>query len=124
MTGRGCVGGAQHTWRRLRARSSGEVAPSAEPAASAEPAPSVVADLTDLLAATRTASVEELAELVDSDCDADLWVEEIDDGIEIGAGTGAIGLLYPFTVADFWATVQEVEDDEIRRWEAAALADE
>ncbi|MGY1771968.1 hypothetical protein [Blastococcus sp. SYSU D00813] len=102
----------------MRVRTSREVPPTAAAA------PPVVADLSDLLAATGTASVEELAELVDGDCDADLWVEEIDDGVEIGAGTGAIGLLYPFTVADFWATVQEVEDDEIRRWEAAALADE
>ncbi len=81
----------------------------------------IVVSLPDLLWATGATTVEELAELVDGDCDADLWVEQMDDGIEIGAGTGAIGMLYPFTVADFWATVEEVEDDEIRRWEAAAV---
>lgn len=64
--------------------------------------------------------MEELADIADGDCDADVWVEETDDGIEVGAGTGAICLRYPFTVAEFWLTVDEVDRDEVRRWEEAA----
>jgi hypothetical protein len=83
----------------------------------------IVVGLADLLWATDTENLEVLAELADGDCDADVWVEETDDGIEIGAGVSAICLRYPFTVAEFWATVEEVDRDEVRRWEAMADED-
>ncbi len=76
-------------------------------------------DLADLLRRTGTGSIDELAELVDGDCDADIWIDEADGAVEIGAGTGAICLEYPFPIDDFWSTVDEVERDEIARWEAA-----
>ncbi len=47
----------------------------------------------------------------------------MDDGIEIGAGAGAIGLRYPFLASEFWATVEEVDGDQARRWEAEAEED-
>ena len=84
-----------------------------------ESATTIVVCLPDLLEATGTATLEELAEIADGDCDADLWLDETDDGIEVGAGVGSIGLVYPFTVAEFWSTVDEVDVDEVRRWEAA-----
>ena len=88
------------------------------------PGTTIVVSLPDLLWATGATTVEELAELVDGDCDADVWVHDEDGGVEVGAGTGAICLRYPFTVAEFWATVQEVEDDEVRRWEASSVAED
>ena len=86
-------------------------------------ATTIVVSLPDLLWATGTETIEELARLVDDDCDVDLWVDATDSGIEIGAGLWAICLDYPFHVAAFWATVQEVEAEEIRRWESAAVKD-
>ncbi|WP_029433119.1 hypothetical protein [Blastococcus sp. URHD0036] len=85
---------------------------------------SIVLDLPNLLAATGARTIEELADLVDGDCDADIWLEETDDGVEIGAGIGAICLAYPFDVAEFWSTVDEVDGDEVRRWESMAEEDD
>jgi hypothetical protein len=76
--------------------------------------------LADLLAATGCADLEELSGLVDSDSEPDMWVDEIDGGVEIGSGTQATCLEFPFLLADFWAVVDEVEREEARWIESSA----
>jgi hypothetical protein len=77
----------------------------------------VISGVADLLAVTGCNDVEALESVVDSNCEPDVWVVETVDGIEVGSGTSGIVLEYPFTMTDFWATVDEVEQAEIERIE-------
>jgi hypothetical protein len=76
----------------------------------------IVVSLPDLLHLTGCTDLDELGELVDGDADVDMWVEEMDGGIEVRTGRTGTGLLYPFPMADFWEVVAEAEDDEVRQW--------
>ena len=71
----------------------------------------------DLLAATDCADLETLSDVVDADCEPDMWVAEIDGGVEIGSGTRATGLEFPFPIAKFWLLVGEIELEQIARIE-------
>lgn len=79
--------------------------------------PDALSTFADLLAATDCADAESLSDLVDGDCEPDVWVAELDDGVEVGSGTHATGLLFPFTVGEFWEVVEEVEQEETARIE-------
>jgi hypothetical protein len=78
----------------------------------------VVISEPDLLALCGCADLDELAALVDSDSDVDLWLTALDDGLEVGGGVLSTVLVYPFFVAEFWEVADEVERAQIRRWEA------
>ena len=77
----------------------------------------VVGDLAALLHAYDCADLDELSALVDADSEPDVWVAEADGGIEVGSGTGAIVLDYPFPLADLHALVDEVAGAEAARLE-------
>ncbi len=79
----------------------------------------VVTDLGQLLLATGCADVDELSATVDGDADPDMWVEEADGGVEIGSGVRATVLAFPFLLAEFWAVVDEVEQQELEQIESA-----
>jgi hypothetical protein len=81
-----------------------------------------VRSLSDLLAATGCEDIDGLSAVVDADCEPDVWVVELDAGVEVGSGTTGIGLEFPFPLADFWALVDEVEREEAERIEASAPA--
>jgi hypothetical protein len=82
------------------------------------PAPvDFVVGLGDLLHAYGCDDIDELSAVVDGDSEPDLWVAEIPGGVEIGSGTWATGLEFPFTVGDFWALTDEVERRETVRIE-------
>jgi hypothetical protein len=76
-----------------------------------------VPGVADLLVLTGCSDVAALESVVDSNCEPDVWVIETVDGIEVGSGISGIVLEFPFTIADFWATVDEVEKAEIERIE-------
>jgi hypothetical protein len=78
----------------------------------------VVISEPDLLALSGCADLDELAALVDSNSDVDLWLTAMDDGLEVGGGVFSTVLAYPFFMAEFWEVVDEVERDQIRNWEA------
>ena len=78
----------------------------------------VVISEPDLLALSGCADLDELTALVDSDSDVDLWLTALDDGLEVGGGVFSTVLAYPFFMAEFWEVVDEVEREQIRRWEA------
>ncbi|MGY1753826.1 hypothetical protein [Blastococcus sp. SYSU D01042] len=86
--------------------------------------PLVVTSLADLLAAVGCADLQALSDVVDGDCDPDMWVDEIDGGVEVGSGCHSTALTYPFPVTDFWTVVDEVEQEENVRMEAADAAGE
>jgi hypothetical protein len=77
----------------------------------------VISEL-DLLALSGCADLDELAALVDSDSDVDMWLTALDDGLEIGGGVLSTVLAYPFFLEEFWEVANEVEREQIRRWEA------
>jgi hypothetical protein len=81
----------------------------------------VVSRVSDLLAATGCSDLEELKSVVDSNCESDVWVADVGDGVEVGSGTSGIVLEFLFAVTDFWSTVDEVEQDGIRRIEGGEL---
>jgi hypothetical protein len=85
------------------------------------PPPVVVAGVSDLLVATACGDLDELESVVDSNCEPDVWVTDVGDGIEVGSGTSGIVLEFPFTFTEFWSTVDEVEQNEIRRIESGEL---
>ncbi|SDP11515.1 hypothetical protein SAMN05660199_03188 [Klenkia soli] len=49
--------------------------------------------------------------------EAETWIETTDDGIEVRCDTVGTGLVFPFSLSEFWEVVQETEDDQVRRWE-------
>jgi hypothetical protein len=79
----------------------------------------IATDLSGLLAAIGCADIDELCDLVDGDCEPDMWVAGVEGSIEIGSGVRATLLAFPFPVAEFWAVVDEVEQQEIEFIEEA-----
>ena len=59
--------------------------------------PVVVSTIADLLAATGCPDVDALTDLVDGDCEPDMWVAELEDGagVEMGAGRGPCASPFP-----------------------------
>ena len=78
----------------------------------------VVISEPDLLALSGCADLDELAALVDSDSDVDLWLTALDDGLEVGGGVFSTLLAYPFFMDEFWELVDETEREQVRAWEA------
>ena len=78
----------------------------------------VVASWPELLAATGAEDVDGLSARVDDACEPDVWVSDTDSGVEVGSGVWATCLDFPFTMADFWALVREIENEEMARIEA------
>ena len=78
----------------------------------------IVVCLADLLHHTGCTGLDELSAVVDSEAEVDMSVHSADGGIAVATFGGAIGLEYPFTVADLWEVVAEAEADEVHRWEA------
>jgi hypothetical protein len=74
--------------------------------------------VSDLLAMTGCAGLDELSEIVDGDCDPDMWVTQTDDGVEIGSGVLATCLAFPFFLTEFWEVVDEMEAHETERMES------
>ena len=72
----------------------------------------------ELLLATGCADVDELSATVDGDANPDMWVEEADGGVEVGSGVRATVLAFPFLLAEFWAVVDEVEQQEVEHIES------
>lgn len=82
------------------------------------PAREVVTDLGRFLSTLGCSDIEALSEIVDGDAEPDMWVCEIDGGVEVGSGTSAIGLEFPFALAEFWEAAHEVEQRETERIES------
>jgi hypothetical protein len=80
----------------------------------------VVASWPELLAATGAEDIDGLSSFVDDACEPDVWVADTDAGVEVGSGVWATCLGFPFAVADFWALVHEVENEEVTRIETTA----
>ena len=80
----------------------------------------VVVSWPELLTATGAEDVDDLSALVDDACDPDVWVADTDAGVEVGSGVWATCLDFPFAIADFWALVREVENEEVARIETTA----
>jgi hypothetical protein len=83
-----------------------------------EPEPKLVAGLDEFLRALDCPDVGTLSEIVDDDAEPDMWVSEIDGAIEVGSGTSATCLEFPFAIAEFWEVVREVEQQETERMES------
>ncbi|WP_091246976.1 hypothetical protein [Klenkia soli] len=58
-----------------------------------------------------------MSDLVMEENEAETWIETTDDGIEVRCDTVGTGLVFPFSLSEFWEVVQETEDDQVRRWE-------
>lgn len=70
----------------------------------------VVRDVGDLLHETDSETFEELADSVHENYELDTFLTLTDEGIEIRVGTRGILLELPFTVDEFWATIDECHD--------------
>ena len=68
----------------------------------------------DLVHATGVGSLDDLSELIDADADVDLWLVPEPQGVEVRGPRFGTLLTYPFTLADFWSVVNEVERDNLR----------
>ncbi len=77
----------------------------------------VVTSWPEVLTATGTKDVHGLSAIVDDACEPDVWVTDTDTGVEVGSGVWATCLDFPFTIADFWTLVREVEAGEMARIE-------
>lgn len=81
-----------------------------------------VHSLDELLRATDSASLKELASALNEESDPDAELEVTGDGVTLWVGTPpqyGKSLTYPFTVPDLWAALQELEE-----WHQEELEDE
>ncbi len=76
----------------------------------------IIVSLPDLLWATRCSDIDELSDAVYDDSDIDTWVDDVGIGVLVRTTGCATELRYPFTLADFWEVVAEIEDDHLRSW--------
>jgi hypothetical protein len=76
---------------------------------------SIIVSVHDLLHFTGCADIEELSAQVYDDFDVDTWVGTYADGVEVRTTACAIGIPFPFTLAEFRDVLAEVEADYLRR---------
>jgi hypothetical protein len=76
---------------------------------------SIVVSIHDLLHFSGCADIEELSAQVYDDSDVDTWVATYADGVEVRTTACAVGIPFPFTMAEFRDVLEEVEADYLRR---------
>jgi hypothetical protein len=79
----------------------------------------VIRSAADLLAATDCADVDELASRVDDEVDLDGGVDVEPDGVTLVVDWfWTVTLPYPFTIQQFWRTLDEMDTESLAAYEA------